>query len=85
MLLNPNREDRLNRLKEQLRLAAALTTTLISNVTADACVRLPAQAIGGPLDISGPVVVVPVQGSADGLWAPAPVLQQLLTAGPWIA
>jgi hypothetical protein len=47
MLLIPDREDRLNRLTEQLRLAPALTTTLISNVIADACVRLPALYMAG--------------------------------------
>jgi hypothetical protein len=42
MALIPNREDRLNRLAEQLRLAPALTPPLIISVIADACVRLPA-------------------------------------------
>jgi hypothetical protein len=42
MSLIPNREDRLNRLAEQLRLAPSLTTGLIIKVIADACIRFPA-------------------------------------------
>ena len=41
MLSKPKHEDRLDRLTEQLRLAPALTPDLISNVIADACIRLP--------------------------------------------
>jgi hypothetical protein len=41
MLLIPNREDRLNRLTEQLRRAPAVTRNLIVAVIADACSRLP--------------------------------------------
>jgi len=47
MVLIPNREDRLNRLMEQLRLAPALNTTLMINVIANACVRLPALYVAG--------------------------------------
>jgi hypothetical protein len=47
MVLIPNREDRLNRLTEQLRLAPALNTTLMIDVIADACVRLPALYMAG--------------------------------------
>ena len=41
MLSDPKHEDRFNRLTEQLRLAQALTPSLISNVIADTCIRLP--------------------------------------------
>src|ERR1700678_3015072 len=41
MLLIPNREDRLNRLTEELRIAPALTKTLMIKVIADAYIRLP--------------------------------------------
>ena len=41
MLSDPKHADRLDRLTEQLRLAPALTPDLISNVIADACIRLP--------------------------------------------
>jgi len=41
MLSDPKHEDRLDRLTEQLRLAPAITPDLISNVIADACIRLP--------------------------------------------
>lgn len=47
MSLIPNREDRFNRLMEQLRLAPAPTGTLIIKVIADACVRLPALCRAG--------------------------------------
>jgi hypothetical protein len=47
MALIPNRQDGLNRLAEQLRLAPALTPTLIISVIADACVRLPALYTAG--------------------------------------
>jgi hypothetical protein len=47
MLLTPNREDRFNRVTEQLRLAPAPTATLIIKVIADACVRLPALCRAG--------------------------------------
>ena len=47
MLRIPNREDRLNRLTEQLRLAPALTANLVIKVIADACVRLPALYMAG--------------------------------------
>jgi hypothetical protein len=47
MSLVPNREDRLNHLAEQLRLAPALTTGLIIKVIADACIRLPALYMAG--------------------------------------
>jgi hypothetical protein len=41
MLSNPKYEGRLDRLTDQLRLAAALNHDLISNVIAGACTRLP--------------------------------------------
>jgi hypothetical protein len=41
MWLNPKHEDRLDRLMERLRLSPALDPDLISNVVADACIRLP--------------------------------------------
>jgi hypothetical protein len=41
MLFDPKHEDCLDRLTKQLRLAPALTPDLISNVIADACIRLP--------------------------------------------
>ena len=41
MLFNPTDEDRLDRLAYQLRSAPAITPELISNVVADACIRLP--------------------------------------------
>src|SRR5271157_314813 len=41
MLFNPKNEDRLDRLTYQLRSAPAITPELISNVIADACIRLP--------------------------------------------
>ena len=41
MLWDPMHEDRINRLTEQLRFAPALTPDLMSNVIADACIRLP--------------------------------------------
>ncbi len=42
MSLDPKYEEQLDALEAQLRLAAALTPDLMSNVIADACVRLPA-------------------------------------------
>jgi hypothetical protein len=42
MLFDPKQEDRFDRLKDQLRLASALTPDLMSNVIVDACTRLPA-------------------------------------------
>jgi hypothetical protein len=42
MLFDPKQEDRFDRLKDQLRLAPALTHDLISHVIVDACTRLPA-------------------------------------------
>jgi hypothetical protein len=47
MLFIPNREDRLDRLAQQLRLASAPSATLIMQVIADACVRLPALCRAG--------------------------------------
>ncbi|HZL27458.1 MAG TPA: hypothetical protein VFC39_13115 [Acidobacteriaceae bacterium] len=44
MLSDPKHEDCLARLREQLRLAPALTPDLISNVIAEACIRLPGLA-----------------------------------------
>ena len=41
MLFIPKIEDRLDRLTYQLRSAPAITPELISNVIADACIRLP--------------------------------------------
>lgn len=41
MLSNPKYEGRLDWLTEQLRLAPALTTGLVSNVVVDTCSRLP--------------------------------------------
>ena len=47
MLFNPNRESRLDRLADQVRLALALTPDLISKVIADACTRLPVLSRAG--------------------------------------
>ena len=47
MLFNPNRESRLDRLADQVRLAPALTPDLISKVIADACTRLPVLSRAG--------------------------------------
>jgi hypothetical protein len=41
MLSDPKHQDSLDRLANQLRLAAELTPGLISNIIADACTRLP--------------------------------------------
>jgi hypothetical protein len=47
MVLIPNREARLNRLIEQLRLAPAPTPALVLKVIAGACIRLPALYLAG--------------------------------------
>ena len=40
MLSAPKHEERLDRLSERLRLAAAVTSDLVSDVIADACIRI---------------------------------------------
>jgi hypothetical protein len=47
MSLDPKHEEQLDALEAQLRLAAALTPDLMSNVIADACVRLPVMKRAG--------------------------------------
>ena len=41
MLCNSKNEHRIARLKEQIRIRPALTSDLVSNVIADACIRFP--------------------------------------------
>jgi hypothetical protein len=47
MLFQPRPEDRLDRLAEQLRRAAAVTPDLMRDFIAEACVRLPLLATAG--------------------------------------
>jgi hypothetical protein len=47
MLFNPKHEDRLGRLADELRLAQVVTPNLVSQIVADACVRLPTLITAG--------------------------------------
>ena len=46
MLFDPKHEDPLDAREEQLRSAPGLTRALISNIIADACLRLPVMKRG---------------------------------------